>query len=169
MEKEISFLIQFLQDAHLIGLNSGNIVSFEAADLSSTDLSGANLSSVDLNYANLRSAMYTTVALLIPAIRSSENRKELHDQLLVDVTCLRRTKEPQEAHRAGEGQSGSRRASLLPSPLRTVRAPLNAHGSSTSRTALLLLLFVLCPSSGFAFCRQQVTVVNLLAVAQRPF
>jgi len=66
-------------------------------------------------------------------------------------------------------QSGSRRALLLPSPLRTVRAPLNAHGSSTSRTALLLLLFALCVSGGFALRCQQVTVVQLLAIAQRPF
>src|SRR5258708_14816974 len=65
--------------------------------------------------------------------------------------------------------SGSRRTLLPPSPLRTVRAPLDAHGSSTSRTALLLFLFALCVSSGFAFCRQQVTVVKFLAIAQCSF
>ena len=58
---------------------------------------------------------------------------------------------------------------LPPSPLRTVRAPLNAHGSGTSRTALLLFLFAHCVSSGFAFCCQQVTVVTLLAIAQCSF
>ena len=66
-------------------------------------------------------------------------------------------------------QSGSRRTLLPPSPLRTVRAPLSAHGSSTSHTALLLLLFLLCLSSDFAFCRQQVTVVKLLAITQCSF
>jgi hypothetical protein len=60
-------------------------------------------------------------------------------------------------------------ASRFPGPLRTVRAPLSAHGSSPSRTARLLLLFVLCSSGGFAFYRQRVTVVTLLAVAQCPF
>ena len=59
------FLVQFLQDAHLIGLDSGNIVNFENADLSSTNLSGANLSGANLHYAylngaDLRSARYLT-------------------------------------------------------------------------------------------------------------
>ena len=68
--KRNSILVQFLQDAHLIGFNSGNIVSFQNADLSSTDLnntdlnnanlSGADLSNADFSNADLSSALYLT-------------------------------------------------------------------------------------------------------------
>src|SRR5713226_4572374 len=59
--KRNSFLLQFLHDAHLIGINlitekDQNIVNFENADLSSTDLSGANLSGAYLYKAYLGDA-----------------------------------------------------------------------------------------------------------------
>ena len=51
--KRNRFLVQFLRDAHLIGINlitgkDQNIVNFENADLISTDLSGVDLSGVNL-------------------------------------------------------------------------------------------------------------------------
>src|SRR5450432_3931084 len=56
---------------------------------------------------------------------------------------------------------------LLPSsPLRTVLARLRAHGSSTSRTILLLLLFLPELSSLPPFFCRQLLVVVLLAVAE---
>jgi len=76
--KRNDLLIQFLQDAHLIGFQSGNIVSFELADLRSTDLSfaflygvdlsealliGANLNFADLNGANLSYAFLEDATL----------------------------------------------------------------------------------------------------------
>ncbi len=62
--KRNSFLVQFLQDAGLIGkdlitLEDHNIIDFFFADLSDIDLSGANLSGVNLIYANLKDANLT--------------------------------------------------------------------------------------------------------------
>ena len=66
--KRNGFLVQFLQDAHLIGSHSGNIVSFAGADLNSidlsgTNLSGTNLSSADLSGANLSGANLSSATL----------------------------------------------------------------------------------------------------------
>jgi uncharacterized protein YjbI with pentapeptide repeats len=51
-----SFLLQFLQDAQLIGFQNDNIVSFEAADLSFTDLRNAHLNDANLRNAHLNNA-----------------------------------------------------------------------------------------------------------------
>ena len=61
--KRISILVQFLQDAHLIGSHSGNIVSFAGADLNSIDLSGANLSGANLRGVKLNNATLTRADL----------------------------------------------------------------------------------------------------------
>lgn len=51
--KRNSFLVQFLQDTHLIGNSKDDIVSFRFADISSTNLSNADLYGVDFRNANL--------------------------------------------------------------------------------------------------------------------
>src|SRR5713101_4066118 len=65
-------------------------------------------------------------------------------------------------------QSGKRVVLLRLPPLETVRAPLNAHSLSTSRTARLLLLFLLC-SARICVFHCQFSVVELLAVSHSPF
>src|SRR6266851_5050253 len=42
-----------------------------------------------------------------PSNKEPQTRKELHEHFPVYVTCLRRTKEPQAAHRAGEHHEAS--------------------------------------------------------------
>jgi len=54
--KRNSFLLQFLQDAHLIGLGSSNIVNFYGADLRGADLRGADLHFALLLHVTLRGA-----------------------------------------------------------------------------------------------------------------
>jgi uncharacterized protein YjbI with pentapeptide repeats len=51
--KRNRFLLQFLQDAHLIGNHSANIVSFQNADMSSIDLRGVDFSGANLSGARL--------------------------------------------------------------------------------------------------------------------
>ncbi len=63
--KRNRFLSQFLIDAHLIGVQSGNIVSFRAADLFSIDLSYAILAAADFSYANLNRTNLNSADLIL--------------------------------------------------------------------------------------------------------
>src|SRR5205807_1794438 len=63
-----------------------------------------------------------------------------------------------------QAPSGKRASLLALPPLRTVLVPLKTHGSSTSRTTRLLLLFLFRVPSDYAFVCQQVSVVMLLTV-----
>jgi arabinogalactan oligomer / maltooligosaccharide transport system substrate-binding protein len=57
-----AIVLQFLQDAHLIGTQDP-VISLRNADLSNDDLSGANLSGVDLNGATLTDARLNSARL----------------------------------------------------------------------------------------------------------
>ncbi len=72
--KRNSFLVQFLQDAGLIGAASRNIVNFEDADLSSTDLSYADLSGANLSGANLSDADLIAADLSNADLRNADLR-----------------------------------------------------------------------------------------------
>lgn len=63
-----------------------------------------------------------------------------------------------------QAPSGKGTPLLVLPPLRTVLVPLKTHGSSTSRTTRLLLLFLFRMPSEDAFVCQQVSVVILLTV-----
>ncbi len=63
-----------------------------------------------------------------------------------------------------QAPSGKRTPLLVFPPLRTVLVPLKTHGSSTSRTTQLLLLFLVWTASDCACICQQISVVVLLAV-----
>src|SRR6266571_723544 len=70
---------------------------------------------------------------------------------------------------ANKSQSGKEAASLRLPPLETVHAPLSAHSLSTSRTTRLLVLLLPCLSRRALFFCQQVSVVELLAIAHASF
>src|SRR6266576_855882 len=63
-----------------------------------------------------------------------------------------------------QAPSGKGTPLLVLPPLRTVLVPLKTHGSSTSRTTRLLLLFLFRMPIDYAFLCQQVSVVMLLTV-----
>ena len=66
-------------------------------------------------------------------------------------------------------RSGKEVTLLRLPPLETVRAPLNAHSLSTSRTTRLLVLFLPFLSVHALFFCQQISVVKLLAVTHGSF